>query len=49
MNTPPLLAIAAGALIDGSLKATVGLFGAALLTAGPLRRGSAAQRHAVWL
>lgn len=49
MNTPPLLAIAAGALIDGSLKATVGLFGAALLTAGPLRWGSAAQRHAVWL
>ncbi|MBK6579795.1 MAG: hypothetical protein IPG17_27145 [Sandaracinaceae bacterium] len=49
MNTPPLLAIAAGALLDGSLKATVGLVGAGLLTAGPLRRASAAQRHAVWL
>lgn len=49
MNTPPLLAIAAGALADASLKATVGLACGGLLTAGPLRLGSAAQRHAVWL
>ena len=49
MNTPPLLAISAGALVDGSLKATAGLFGAALLTAGPFRWGSAAQRHTLWL
>lgn len=49
MNTPSVLAIAAGALADGSLKATAGLSGAALLTAGPLRWGSAAQRHALWL
>lgn len=38
MTSPPALAIAAGALMDGGIKATVLLGGAWLLTRGPVDR-----------
>lgn len=49
MSGPPELAIAVGALADGALKATVVLAVAWLGARVALRRGSAAQRHAVWV
>ena len=48
MNGPPELAILAGALADGALKATMWLGVAWIGARVGLRRGSAAQRHAVW-
>lgn len=48
MSGTPALAVAAGALADAGLKATVVLAGAWLVNRTALRRGSAAQRHVVW-
>lgn len=47
MSGPAELAIAAGVLVDSGLKATA-LLGVGWAAAALLRRGSAAQRHAVW-
>lgn len=48
MSSLPELAIFAGALADGALKATAWLALAGIGAQLGLRRGSAAQRHAVW-